>query len=76
MTPRPKQLLKNQELRKTPTGITGQPPVIDISSKRIHEKFFDSAEDRNGPYCHISIKDNGIGFNQRYAKNVFYLFED
>jgi two-component system CheB/CheR fusion protein len=26
-------------------------------------------------FCHIHVKDNGIGFDQKYAQTVFHLFE-
>ena len=50
-------------------------PVITITSKRIKLKSFDSEEEPDGPYCLISIKDNGIGFDQKYVTNIFTLFE-
>ena len=50
-------------------------PVISITSKRIKSKSFDSEEEPDGPYCLISIKDNGIGFDQKYVTNIFTLFE-
>lgn len=50
------------------------PPVIDI--------FFEYAqEDLNPgrklpvPYCHIHVKDNGIGFDEKFSKSIFNLFE-
>lgn len=50
-------------------------PVIRVTAKRIAEKDFDSAEDANGKYCLISIRDNGIGFSQEYATGIFELFK-
>jgi PAS domain S-box-containing protein len=50
-------------------------PVINIRAKRVKEKKFDSEEDENGPYYSISIRDNGIGFDQKYKNNIFALFE-
>ncbi|HSB92599.1 MAG TPA: ATP-binding protein [Flavitalea sp.] len=50
-------------------------PVITIRSKRLKNKAFDSEEEENGPYCLISIGDNGIGFDEKYVKNIFTLFE-
>jgi PAS domain S-box-containing protein len=50
-------------------------PVIKIISKRIAEKSFSSDEDENGPYWFISIRDNGIGFDEKYVQNIFSLFE-
>lgn len=51
-----------------------EPPVVTISSKIISERSFTSLEDRNGAYCLISIKDNGIGFDEQYISNIFALF--
>jgi PAS domain S-box-containing protein len=53
----------------------GQLPEIHISAKRIAEKDFSGREMPDGPFCLISIKDNGIGFNEQYADNIFALFE-
>jgi len=52
-----------------------QPPVIEINCRRLSNKSFDSQEEENGPYCLISIKDNGIGFDEKYVSNIFTLFE-
>lgn len=50
-------------------------PVIKISSMKIREKSFNSIEDKNGHYWFICIRDNGIGFDQKYVQNIFSLFE-
>ena len=50
-------------------------PVIKIGSKQVGEKSFDAAEDKHGAYCIITIKDNGIGFEEKYQKSVFAIFE-
>jgi len=50
-------------------------PVITIRSKRLKEKSFESEEQADGPYCLISIQDNGIGFDEKYVTNIFTLFE-
>ncbi|MFL5808659.1 MAG: sensor histidine kinase, partial [Flavisolibacter sp.] len=56
-------------------SIPGKSPVIFIHSKRLRNKSFDSVEDANGPFCLITIEDNGIGFNENYVSNIFALFE-
>lgn len=53
----------------------GVPPVIKIYSKRIAEKSFTAAEQTDGPFCSISVEDNGIGFDEKYISNIFSLFE-
>lgn len=53
----------------------GIPPVINIKSARLKEKSFTSKEASDGPFCMISIEDNGIGFDEKYLGNIFALFE-
>lgn len=53
----------------------GTSPEIRISAFKIRERSFESAPDENGPFCFISIQDNGIGFDEKYVKNIFALFE-
>jgi len=50
-------------------------PVIAIHSKQISNKSFESNDDSLGAYCLISIKDNGIGFDENYVNSIFALFE-
>lgn len=56
-------------------SIPGKAPVITISSKTINEKSFDAKESADGEYCLISIKDNGIGFDEKYVETIFALFQ-
>ena len=51
------------------------PPVITVSAVRVRDKAFDAVPAGNGKYYRITIKDNGIGFDQKYVSNVFSLFE-
>ncbi len=53
----------------------GQPPEVIITGKRIGEKAIASEVVDKGPFCEISIRDKGIGFNEQYANNIFSLFE-
>jgi two-component system CheB/CheR fusion protein len=54
----------------------GIPPVIIISSETIStEKMIDHKALIQGlSYCKISVKDNGIGFEQQYADQIFLIF--
>ena len=51
------------------------PPVVNITCKTLKEKSFDSEEDKEGPFYSFCIKDNGIGFDEKYSSNIFSLFE-
>ncbi|HVG40385.1 MAG TPA: ATP-binding protein [Chitinophagaceae bacterium] len=50
-------------------------PLITIRYKRIREKSFTAVEQSDGPYCLLRIRDNGIGFDEKYVNNIFALFE-
>jgi PAS domain S-box-containing protein len=50
-------------------------PVISISSKLLATKSFDSVDEADGPFCMICIRDNGIGFDEKYVSKIFTLFE-
>jgi PAS domain S-box-containing protein len=54
---------------------TSVPPVIEVTGKYIAEKSIESKEQPDGPYCLLTVKDNGIGFEEKYISNIFSLFE-
>ena len=53
----------------------GEPPLIEIFSTSISQKSFDAEQNEDGLFYLISIKDNGIGFDEKYVNNIFDLFE-
>ena len=51
-------------------------PYIKITSRTAQGKKFNIDDlDKEINYCHISIADNGIGFEQQYAKRIFEVFQ-
>ena len=52
-------------------------PVVDIGSRRVTEEDYSGhPELKKGiSYAVIVVKDNGIGFNQKYASKLFVLFQ-
>jgi PAS domain S-box-containing protein len=46
------------------------PPIIDITTQ-IDKK----PAGYSGPICHIQIKDNGIGFDEKYLDRIFTIFQ-
>ncbi len=52
-----------------------EPPVIRITAKRIAQKSFKSKARADGGFWMLCVKDNGIGFDEKYIPNIFSLFE-
>ncbi|HEY4936065.1 MAG TPA: CheR family methyltransferase, partial [Puia sp.] len=54
----------------------GTSPVITITSKIAEGKVFGELTTLNPKlsYCEICIRDNGIGFDQKYADQIFLIF--
>jgi PAS domain S-box-containing protein len=55
----------------------GRPPVITISSRTLlpEEAAKHTGLNRQLSYTEISFKDNGIGFEQQFAEQIFSIFE-
>ena len=51
-------------------------PVITISSKMLSNEELGKHKTliQDNPYCEISIKDNGIGFEQQFSDQIFLIF--
>lgn len=50
-------------------------PLIEITSEYIAEKDFESPVSETGNFVRISVKDNGIGFNELHLDKVFMIFQ-
>lgn len=70
-----RQVFQNLLSNALKFSMTNASVVIQITAKRLAEKNFDSIEQSNGPFCFLSVRDNGIGFDEKYTPNVFALFE-
>ncbi|GAC1486569.1 MAG: hypothetical protein NVS1B13_14090 [Flavisolibacter sp.] len=56
-------------------SIPETPCLITIRGSRIAEKSFTSSFSTNGPFSLITVQDNGIGFDEKHAVQIFTLFE-
>lgn len=50
-------------------------PVIQISAELIDTKDVDGSPSPEGAYCRIVVKDNGIGFDEKFLDRIFVIFQ-
>ena len=70
-----RQLLTNLINNSLKFSSPGKLPHIEIKSEIVEGVKLKTSKplpDLN--YCHISISDNGIGFEQQYSEKIFDLF--
>lgn len=71
-----KQLFHNLVSNAIKFRKKGVEPVIQIESKKLYESDHSVASSLHGRKCHkVSISDNGIGFDPKYAEEIFMVFK-
>jgi len=50
-------------------------PAIHITAQLVKDNSADSKVLQTGNYCRIVIRDNGIGFNEKYVPKIFTIFQ-
>ena len=66
------QNLIGNALKFTKAGVA---PIISVNWVRILEKSADSIEAVDGKFCKITVKDNGIGFDESLLHKIFIIFQ-
>ncbi len=71
-----RQLLHNLISNALKFSTRQRPPHIKIASRNVkHEKLNVEGLTPKKDYCHISITDNGIGFEQNFSSKIFEVFQ-
>jgi signal transduction histidine kinase len=71
-----RQLLQNLFSNSLKFRREGIPPHICISSKTVDGAVSTHHSPVPGKvHCHITVTDNGIGFDQKYSQQIFRLFQ-
>ncbi|MDP9042509.1 MAG: PAS domain-containing protein [Bacteroidota bacterium] len=71
-----RQLLQNLVSNSLKFSNPARPLRIKIKSKiEKGAEFNNERLSKNNNYCHISISDNGIGFEQQFSDKIFELFQ-
>jgi PAS domain S-box-containing protein len=66
------QNLISNSLKFTRPGVR---PTIIVKSKTLNARELGLSLGNEEEYCRISVQDNGIGFDEKYAPMIFSLFE-
>ena len=69
-----RQLIQNILTNSLKFQREGVEPVIKITAE-IHQSPPPSLKEASKPYCEIVISDNGIGFEQKHADQIFGIFK-
>ncbi len=69
------QLFQNLISNALKFSNAGVPPVVQISAERVARRMLDALPAERGAYVRITVKDNGIGFDEAFGDKLFTLFQ-
>jgi signal transduction histidine kinase len=70
-----RQLFQNLISNSLKFSQPGVAPHISITSELVDIPAVESPPKKNGAYCRITVSDNGIGFEEKYAEKIFTIFQ-
>jgi signal transduction histidine kinase len=71
-----RQLFQNLIINALKFSKENRPPEIHIYAETTWQKqLLPDGFTQDGKYCNIYVRDNGIGFEQKYANEIFTLFK-
>lgn len=71
-----RQLMHNLIGNALKFSVPNTPPYIKIKSEIANGINFNSEKLKpENKYCHITVSDNGIGFEQHYSEKIFEIFQ-
>jgi PAS domain S-box-containing protein len=70
-----RQLLQNLIGNALKFHKPGEPPVVKVWCERVAAGGAHAAEHAGGELCRVFVKDNGIGFDEKYLDRIFTVFQ-
>jgi signal transduction histidine kinase len=70
-----RQLFQNLIANAVKFHRPGVAPVVDVEGELVHRSAPDPDADEPVPMCRIVVRDNGIGFDEKYRDRIFNVFQ-
>jgi light-regulated signal transduction histidine kinase (bacteriophytochrome) len=70
-----RQLFQNLIANAVKFHRPGVPPVVEVAGELVTQPPADPDADEPVPLCRLSVRDNGIGFDEKYRERIFDVFQ-